>query len=737
MKRFTLLAAAALSALMALAQHPSPSSKLSPHLRRLVTQTDAAASAQSRRNAPSEPHRLSALVRFAPSADVAALAGRYGFLVERTVGDISIVTVAVDSIVPLAADARTLRIEAEPTARKMLDVVPSQIGSDKAAEGQQLPQAFTGEGVVVGIVDAGLDYTHPMFKDAAGNTRIVFAGDYLSQPNRLLTDPQEILAARYSPDPYEYHGTHVAGIAVGSRVTRTFDDKAFQGIAPGADIAFGAINLTGDNPIINAADPTSADAMKAFIDIFAEADKAGKPCVINFSAGISQTMATNRQLEEELITTLASKPGHAVVVASGNQGWYRYLAHKEANATVGGAGVMFHKDDAFGRYFGVELRVQPSQTITIDYTDAAYTTSHGKTSFSVAELTAADGGTLSRVIGQSIYRRTVTASFSEQLADGSVVLFIGDNATYPETDRMVVSVEGEGEAWIYADTSFAPLEDVASRDGHQITVDGYSVAWPASMDAVITVGNIGWRYVVYGTYGVGMDQTAYEMGKGEGYLARSSSVGPTLDGRIKPDVCAPGVNVISALSNGLGYGLGYETQTSLDQQLQYEYMGFIDEEGSDYHMLLVQTGTSMAAPAVAGTVALWMQADPTLTTSRIRDVIAHSSRQPDSDLQYPNSQYGHGEIDAYRGLCYLLGVNAIAEVSRDQPRDVRFRLDGSVLTADGAGAATITVYSLDGRVVARATATSTISLAHLPRGIYAVQVDTADSNTTGSTLIRL
>lgn len=60
--------------------------------------------------------------------------------------------------------------------------------------------------------------------------------------------------------------------------------------------------------------------------------------------------------------------------------------------------------------------------------------------------------------------------------------------------------------------------------------------------------------------------------------------------------------------------------------------------------------------------------DLTLTTERIKDVIAHSSRQPDSGLTYPNNQYGYGEIDAYKGLLYLLNLTAIEELSDHQPQ---------------------------------------------------------------------
>ncbi|MBR1548262.1 MAG: T9SS type A sorting domain-containing protein, partial [Prevotella sp.] len=115
-------------------------------------------------------------------------------------------------------------------------------------------------------------------------------------------------------------------------------------------------------------------------------------------------------------------------------------------------------------------------------------------------------------------------------------------------------------------------------------------------------------------------------------------------------------------------------------------------------------------------------------------------RQPDATMSYPNDQYGYGEIDAYRGLLYMLGLSGIKELSQSQPRQTSIVLDGKTLRvtfADGmAQNATIRIYSATGRLLLSSTDT-TISLASLPAGVYAVQVTTGRAETTGSTLIRL
>ena len=710
--------------------------KMSPYLSGMIHQTHNGHRAAI--NAP-----ILVLTKLAADADETLLAEKYGFTIEGRFGQVLVVSVDMQQVAAMAADEQVLRVEAERPAHKYLDVMPSQIGVGKVRDniGNTLPQAYTGKNVVVGVIDGGFDFINPFFRDATGTTRIKWAIDYLKTPAVKYASAAELTSVKCSSDAAtEWHGTHVAGIAAGSQVRTTWD-VPYQGIASEADIVEAAINLAGDNPILTPANPTSAPMLLAMKEMFDYAEAEGKPCVINFSAGISQTFAHNRQLEEEALRSLVDKkPGRAIVVAAGNQGWYRYLMHKADTMMQAGAGVRFHREDGFGRYLGVEMVVKSNQTITIDYADSLYSKTYGTITLLPSELENAATGTIEKKIGSGIYLRRLTATLTEKTADGSYVIFLSDNySTYPETDRLMVTITGPGEAWIYADTSCAPLEDVASEPNHSLTIEGYNMGWPASVDEMITVGNIGRRFKLKGTWGNSIDWSPYEMGKGVGYRALSSACGPTLDGRVKPDVCAPGVNIVSAYNNFVN--------ESYEQYLVDETIAMLDTEyepeNGGYFALLSQTGTSMSAPAVTGTIALWMQAAPTLTVERIKEVIAQSSRQPDADLQYPNNEYGYGEIDAYRGLCYILGIDKIQGVSMAQPQKAAFRLNGRTLTVQYVatqsqltGQAELRVYSTDGRLLLTERGTS-IDLSALPHGVYAVQLNTGNKATTGSTLIRI
>ena len=150
----------------------------------------------------------------------------------------------------------------------------------------------------------------------------------------------------------------------------------------------------------------------------------------------------------------------------------------------------------------------------------------------------------------------------------------------------------------------------------------------------------------------------------------------------------------------------------------------------------------MSCPAVAGTIALWLQAKPDLTPEEALDVIAHTSRHPDTSLTYPNNEYGYGEIDAYTGLLYLLKANKIEGLSAVHTtaqlqltgRDLQIWFPQPTPTP-----ARLRIYTLDGRMVYQTRLTAgqqahAISLAGLPAALYAVQIDGTEA---GSTLLRL
>jgi hypothetical protein len=235
----------------------------------------------------------------------------------------------------------------------------------------------------------------------------------------------------------------------------------------------------------------------------------------------------------------------------------------------------------------------------------------------------------------------------------------------------------------------------------------YTVCVPAAFPNVIAVGNYCNRNFVNDV----QDEV--------GVMNTTSSWGPTWDGRNKPDVSAPG----SILSAGNWYCPENEEEKTKE---------IYDIPGKEYKETWVgQIGSSQASPTVAGIIALWLQAKPDLTPDDVLGIIRETSRAIEP---IPNNHSGAGIIDAYAGLCKILGLpTAIPTLSKNQPEGVTFRLAGDVLYADGAEDGTpVTVYNLSGTVLQKITVQQgCISLHDLQGGVYAIQL-----GAMGSTLIR-
>ena len=190
-----------------------------------------------------------------------------------------------------------------------------------------LPAAYDGKDVVIGIIDTGIDFLHPDFQDENGNTRVLHIWDQtfgnLSpgyDPNRIplpygygnewdSTDINAGVCTHTEPSVFSGHGTNVSGSAVGNGLAV----NNYKGVAPEADIIvvasnFGAVSWTS----------LVADAVEY---IFAKADALGKPCVINGSLGTyfgsHDGMDAPAQYIDSLIT---STNGRAFVCAAGNCG---------------------------------------------------------------------------------------------------------------------------------------------------------------------------------------------------------------------------------------------------------------------------------------------------------------------------------------------------------------------------------------------------------------------------------
>lgn len=659
----------------------------------------------------------------------------YGCRSLATAGAVSIVSIPLSQLSALSNDSRVSRIEANRSARILMDSTARHLNALPVYEGTALPQAYTGKDVVAGVQDIGFDLTHPNFYSADLATyRIRQFWDQLSLDTlgsslyvgADYVGEDALLAYAHSRDGEDQtHGTHTLGIMAGSGY-----DSPYRGMAPESDICIVANAASEDRPFIDDADLykyTYATDVLGFKYIFDYADRVGKPCVISFSEGSGQDFRGDDVLYYEMIDSLLG-PGHILVSSAGNDGQQLTYIHKPKGRPSAGTFIYSATDQVYFTLksdapFTLRTVAYGAQNDTINIT-------------SDAVCAAPDSLLLDSIaVGGTWLRYTIAGYPScynpREMAYEVVIRSMGRlGLDFP------VSLELVGET---AEIDFYLGRGYLTGNGANPSLaDGESrcnVNSPSSAPRVICVGATSYRHQFTNYMG---EVIPSDFGR-NGERATYSSVGPTFDGRIKPDVMAPGTNIISSYSSY--YLAKHPTANDIRSDVAH-----FDFNGRTYAWN-TNTGTSMSSPALGGVVALWLQARPDLTPEDVMDVFRHTCRQPEPLLTYPNNLYGYGEVDAYRGLLYLLGIDGINGISVHQPKQVVVRpaTDDRIslsLSSPATKAFTVRFYTIGGQQVAihRLAAGSEVYVLPAPqgyRGVLVVQVDGYDAATTGSALIRL
>ena len=307
---------------------------------------------------------------------------------------------------------------------------------------------------------------------------------------------------------------------------------------------------------------------------------------------------------------------------------------------------------------------------------------------------------------------------------------MGKLGAIQELSLEVVGREADIEVYRYSGYFVTSNKNPALCDG----VTEHNIHSPASAPSVICVGATGYRTGITNYLGEYRPFNDGTNGKRSGY----SSVGPTMDYRIKPDVMAPGTNVISSYSS-------YYIEKHPDASDVLSDVEHFDVNGRTYAWNS-NTGTSMSTPVVSGAIALWLQAKPDLTPQDILKVFERTCSHYDPTLSYPNNYYGYGQIDVYRGLLDILGIDKIEGISSHQVQRVKCRPVDGILYVDieeegKKGSMSVSIYATNGILMKQAriddtAGTHQIDISNLPKGIYAVQVNGGTPSTTGSMLFR-
>lgn len=729
MKKTCMILASLLLAIITISAQNTAYNKMSAFVRQAAKARKA-----SVRHSPSRKtgHMyITAFVRI--SGDGRKLLEDNGCVILAKLGNIYIASIPSENIETLASDSGVERIEARRSCTPLMDTTSLIVNALPVYAGDNLPQAYTGKGVVMGVQDVGFDLTHPNFYNTTlSDYRIKRFWDQLSADsnNKMYVGAEyvteeSIKAYAHSRDGLvENHGTHTLGIAAGSGY-----DSPYRGIAYDSDICLVSNAVTSDAIFINDDDLykyTSATDVLGFKYIFDYADEVGKPCVISFSEGSHQDFSGDDVLMYEALQELVG-PGRIIIASAGNEGHIKTYFRKPAGTESAGTFL-----SSYGNY--AYLKMQADRPFGIRMTVYGNNGSE-QLILKTSDIMECDNSELIKdVMLQGESYNIDIAGYSSCYDESKIAyeILIKCPGRFGIDKPFSIEVVGSGsEVEVYRGTA----DFVQNSRNTMLSAGEYthSIYSPGSAPSVICVGATAHRSGINNYLGevVGIDWG------NDGRIAGYSSIGPTFDGRVKPDVVAPGTNVISSFSSY------YMENTGAYSAWDAAHFVF---NGRTYAWTN-NIGTSMSTPVVGGAVALWLQANPRLTPDDIRGVLSRTCHRYDGTINYPNDYYGYGEIDVYRGLLDILGLTKIDGISYNQPSKARIILDsGGMLSVSfpicPSAPFTLSVYTSGGvRVMSRefmptSSYTYTVDMSSLPHGVYAVQLSANDAGFSGSTLLR-
>jgi subtilisin family serine protease len=503
-----------------------------------------------------------------------------------------------------------------------------------------------GDGVIIGIIDTGIDYAHPSFHNAAGGSRILYIWDQrhsLEKPRKGIPRkyPEEALPRGFTNQfqwgvEYEKagidaaiaaeavaiqkgkkprklrcidsplaHGTHVTAIASGTGAPPANPGGPLKevGIAPHTELIVVAMDFS------SASDPQFLAAIQYIQE---RAKQKGRPCVINMSFNEPFGARDGTSPYERSIDKLASKPGAAIVCSAGNAA--SLGMHASGSVAQGGT-------------TAIELRVaskDPANNFGIEI----WYDLNGKDD--LIEVEVEGPGPNPKRTG---FIKPGDPTKTAILDNKNVVTIMSDttwpynkfNRIYIEISRAVMNklpLIKNGDWTIRlrgatiaggADSGRFHAYLARERLGLDKPTDpALAIFMNADKASTVQLPATATKAIAVASY---ITTPAADLGK----LSDFSSRGPTLDKRKEPvpTLTAPGQLITAARASNAKEGKGFFT----DMQ-----------------------GTSMAAPHVTGVVAAMLQVKPTLDQDKILDILRKNVRKPAGSNPDPN-HWGKGLLD--------------------------------------------------------------------------------------------
>ena len=587
-----------------------------------------------------------------------------GVTVQAVVGDVVAARIPLRSLGGLTNLASVDSMEASLLLYPSNDVGGPASGAPvfRSASG------VDGSGAIVGVIDTGVDFTHGDFRNPDGTTRIKFLCDQTDPPQpadntcpgggspvggTLWTEAQINATIQGTPIVRQTdsagHGTHVLGSAAG-------DDAVFGGMAPGADLI---VVKAGDGSFPT----TNIVSGISFID--GRAASLGLPYVINMSLGGQIGPHDGTDLMSQAINNIAGaeRPGKVIAVAAGNDGGD--AIHAGGNVTLG------TQTRSFNLPGGTEAA----------FVDIWY---DGQDSFGFS-FTAPGGGIFGPFVPGAFFSTCFPGTHTcvqvdhtvPQAGNGDieVLMVLSPNSGFQTIDLTgawsfslagnVVNI-GNFDAWIVCNGAFC---DFPGGD------DLSTIGQPGVAQTAITVGSFTtkdcWPSIAGGSFCFFPLPTI-------GDISSFSSIGHTRDGRVKPDIVAPGDVIVSTKSKDASFG---NSSIAPDNQ----------------HVTL--RGTSMATPHVAGAVALLLAANPTLDSAQIKGMLQSTATRDGFTGPGCGNVWGCGKLN-------LAPLANAAPIALDDSAMVE---DGGTVTVLDSGQASVLANDSDPEAGALTATTTPVS----------------------------
>ena len=579
------------------------------------------------------------------SEGLAARFDALGVEVRGRAGAIASLAVRASALESLAAIGEVKWLRAARAYRLQNDVGTSD--AHTAARTENTTFGNAGAGVIVAVIDSGIDWTSPDFRNPDGTTRLLGIWDQTLASGVFPPPPGFGFGSYYSRADIDAalsggpalatqdgfgHGTHVAGTAAGNgRATGNgVPEGTFAGMAPAADLLVVRV-FHNDGTYCGACDLVAA---VEFIDGVAQTE--GKPWVGNMSLGSDLGGAHDGTSPDELAIDAVVRPGRPgtqMAIAAGNFGRSDRHFHWQGNLpAVGNTALTTFTLNSLTPNAGnntdhiwLELwyRGSDSATVTVQ-TPGAQT---------VSAAAGADSGIVCTTSGA--VHVDATNSDDAENGDNQVFITISDSGACapvvePATGLWTVRVTtnalggapgGPFDLWNAADT---PRSQAGFGAGW-VQLSAFNLAKSVSIPGTARHALTAGAYVSKTSWVNGDGGTTTPTGTNPlGSLASFSSIGPTRDGRTKPDFAAPGQWVGSTKSKDIN-AAGFQMER--DQV----HVGFY-------------SGTSMATPHVAGAAALLLSLHPEFDAAQVRVALQRTARADLLTGGVPNNRFGWGKL---------------------------------------------------------------------------------------------